>query len=81
MRDYARMLTCHGRDDEAKRRFLRAIKLDEEDKYTKRAYDEFLEDINSDSRDPDECLCAAVEKDPNYVEGIACAEDRRIRKK
>ena len=72
------MLACHGRDDEAKRLFLRAIQVDAGNRYIQRAYDEFLREIESDSRDPDECLRAAVAKDPKYAKGISRIKNRRM---
>lgn len=77
LRDYARMLACHGRDAEAKRLFVRALKLDPDDRYTKREYDEFLREIMSEDRNQDVCLRGAIEKDPNYTEGIMCLSKRR----
>ncbi len=76
LRDYARMLTCHGRDDEAQQLFNRAIDIDPTDPHTKRAYEEFLRETTSDDRDPDEYLRAAVDKDPTYARGISVLTNR-----
>ena len=74
--DYARMLTCHGRDSEAKRLFVRALDIDPDDSHTKRAYGEFVRETVSEARDANECLRAAIHKDPRYVEGIAILNSR-----
>lgn len=76
LRDYARMLTCHGRDGEAKRYFDRALEIDPDDRFTKRAYDEFLQELVAEDRNQDDCLRAAIAKDPNYTEGIQCLNER-----
>jgi hypothetical protein len=36
----------------------------------------FLREIKNENRNPDECLRAAIEKDPNYNEGIKCLRKR-----
>jgi len=76
LRDYARMLACHGRDAEAKWLFNRALEINPNDRHTRRAYDEFVGETMSEDRDPDECLQAAIEKDPAYVRGIAVLKNR-----
>ena len=78
LRDYARMLSCHGRDDEAQNLFQRALDIDPKNRHTKRAYEEFMREKESDDRNPDECLRAAVKKDPSYVGGIAALNNRSI---
>ncbi|KAA3607148.1 MAG: tetratricopeptide repeat protein [Planctomycetota bacterium] len=77
LRDYARMLACHGRDTEARRYFEKAISLDPDDRFTIKAYEEFLQEVAAEDRDPTECLQAAVDKDKNYTEGIRCLERRQ----
>jgi tetratricopeptide (TPR) repeat protein len=67
IRDYARMLACHGRNEEAKALFNKALTLDPDDEYTKNGLKLILEEQN---REPIECLRKAVKKDPNYSEGI-----------
>ncbi len=76
IRNYARMLGCHGRDAEAKKHFVAALELDPCNKYTKRTFDEFLQDIKCEDRDPDDCLRAAINKDPKYTEGIISLSKR-----
>ena len=76
LRDYARMLACHGRDTEAKRYFEKALHLSPTDRHTKHAYDEFKRDIMADDRNPDDCLRAAIGKDPNYSEGVKYLSSR-----
>ncbi len=77
LRDYARMLACHGRDAEAKQNFDRALEIDPDDRFTKRAYEEFLLELDDVGRNQDECLREAIAKDPNYTDGIQCLENRR----
>lgn len=76
LRDYARMLTCHGRDGEAMEMFQRALRADPSDERTREAYDAFLIDLVAEDRDPDDCLRAAVERDPEYIEGRLCLQRR-----
>lgn len=76
LRDYARMLACHGRDAEAKEMFSRALRVNPTDKHTNAAYDEFLSELVAEDRDPDERLRSAIDKDPRYVGGILCLQRR-----
>ena len=76
LRSYARMLACHGRDFEAKVHFDEALEIDPDDQHTKRSFDEFLLDLVAEDRDPDDCLRAAIAKDPNHTEGIQCLNSR-----
>lgn len=76
LRDYARMLACHGRDEEASRLFTRAIKLDPSDRHAIHAYNEFLRELECEDHDPDDCLRAAIDSDPDYIEGIRCLNKR-----
>ena len=80
LRDYARMLACHGRDAEAKELFSRALRADPTDMHTKEAYGEFLAELVADDRDPDECLREAIKKDPQYTCGIQCLQERSSRR-
>ena len=70
LRHYAEMLGCHGRDIEALELFKRGLNEAPNDNRLVAAYDRFLAQIDADDRDPNECLRAAVEKDPHYVRGI-----------
>ena len=70
LRDYARMLACHGRNEEAKRLFDKAIEIDPDDRHTMRAFEEYRLGVMSADRDSYDRLRAAVERDPDYAEGI-----------
>ena len=78
LRDYARMLFCHGRDDEAEKYFNKAINIDEHDKITKREYNIFLLAKNDPNRNQKKLLNAAIEKDPNYFQGIEAYNKKYI---
>ena len=69
IRDYARMLACHGRDREATRLFQKALSIDPRNKYTRKEMAIFTETINDKRGNPVERLRKAVKKDPNYSEG------------
>jgi tetratricopeptide (TPR) repeat protein len=69
MRDYARMLVCHGRDLVAALMFHKALSIDPRNKFSLKEKALFDETLNDKRRDPLERLRRAVNRDPNYSEG------------